>query len=157
MIIIIMRGENFVAHLDGLGCTPVAHLWLIAWEGDKPICTKTWPAYSFRQEESIGGSKLQTSVLIFVVFEIVKFCFFAVRTELLNNSRVPAVLLQGTIMATVAIWMTVATWWLWWPWRPGRPRRLGDRGVRATLATCETRATWARQTSLSSYAKVRFG
>jgi hypothetical protein len=25
MIIIIMRGENFVAHLDGLGGTPVAH------------------------------------------------------------------------------------------------------------------------------------
>jgi hypothetical protein len=25
MIIIIMRGENFVAHLDGLGDTPVAH------------------------------------------------------------------------------------------------------------------------------------
>jgi hypothetical protein len=24
-IIIIMRGENFVAHLDGLGGTPVAH------------------------------------------------------------------------------------------------------------------------------------
>jgi hypothetical protein len=27
MIIIIMRGENFVAHLDGLGGTPVAHHW----------------------------------------------------------------------------------------------------------------------------------
>jgi hypothetical protein len=27
MIIIIMRGENFVAHLDGLGGTPVAHYW----------------------------------------------------------------------------------------------------------------------------------
>jgi hypothetical protein len=25
MIIIIMRGEKFVAHLDGLGGTPVAH------------------------------------------------------------------------------------------------------------------------------------
>jgi hypothetical protein len=25
VIIIIMRGENFVAHLDGLGGTPVAH------------------------------------------------------------------------------------------------------------------------------------
>jgi hypothetical protein len=25
MIIIIMRGEDFVAHLDGLGGTPVAH------------------------------------------------------------------------------------------------------------------------------------
>jgi hypothetical protein len=25
MIIIIMRGENFVAYLDGLGGTPVAH------------------------------------------------------------------------------------------------------------------------------------
>jgi hypothetical protein len=25
MIIIIMRCENFVAHLDGLGGTPVAH------------------------------------------------------------------------------------------------------------------------------------
>jgi hypothetical protein len=25
MIIIIMRGEYFVAHLDGLGGTPVAH------------------------------------------------------------------------------------------------------------------------------------
>jgi hypothetical protein len=25
MIIIIVRGENFVAHLDGLGGTPVAH------------------------------------------------------------------------------------------------------------------------------------
>jgi hypothetical protein len=35
MIIIIMRGENFVAHLDGLSCTlvyrgtPVAHHWSI--------------------------------------------------------------------------------------------------------------------------------
>jgi hypothetical protein len=27
MIIIIMRGENLVAHLDGLGGTPVAHHW----------------------------------------------------------------------------------------------------------------------------------
>jgi hypothetical protein len=27
MIIIIMRGENFVAHLDGVGGTPVAHHW----------------------------------------------------------------------------------------------------------------------------------
>jgi hypothetical protein len=27
MIIIAMRGENFVAHLDGLGGTPVAHHW----------------------------------------------------------------------------------------------------------------------------------
>jgi hypothetical protein len=27
MIIIIMRGENFVARLDGLGGTPVAHHW----------------------------------------------------------------------------------------------------------------------------------
>jgi hypothetical protein len=27
MIIIITRGENFVAHLDGLGGTPVAHHW----------------------------------------------------------------------------------------------------------------------------------
>jgi hypothetical protein len=27
MIIIIMRGGNFVAHLDGLGGTPVAHHW----------------------------------------------------------------------------------------------------------------------------------
>jgi hypothetical protein len=27
MIIIIMRGENFVAHLDVLGGTPVAHHW----------------------------------------------------------------------------------------------------------------------------------
>jgi hypothetical protein len=27
MIIIIMRGENSVAHLDGLGGTPVAHHW----------------------------------------------------------------------------------------------------------------------------------
>jgi hypothetical protein len=26
-IIIIMRGEDFVAHLDGLGGTPVAHHW----------------------------------------------------------------------------------------------------------------------------------
>jgi hypothetical protein len=25
VMIIIMRGENFVAHLDGLGGTPVAH------------------------------------------------------------------------------------------------------------------------------------
>jgi hypothetical protein len=25
MIMIIMRGEHFVAHLDGLGGTPVAH------------------------------------------------------------------------------------------------------------------------------------
>jgi hypothetical protein len=30
MIIIIVRGENFVAHLDGLGGTPVAHHWSIA-------------------------------------------------------------------------------------------------------------------------------
>jgi hypothetical protein len=29
MIRIIMRGENFVAHLDGLGGTPVAHHWPI--------------------------------------------------------------------------------------------------------------------------------
>jgi hypothetical protein len=29
MIMIIMRGENFVAHLDGLGGTPVAHHWFI--------------------------------------------------------------------------------------------------------------------------------
>jgi hypothetical protein len=27
MIIIIMRGETFVAHLDGLDGTPVAHHW----------------------------------------------------------------------------------------------------------------------------------
>jgi hypothetical protein len=27
MVIIIMRGENFVAHLDGLGGTSVAHHW----------------------------------------------------------------------------------------------------------------------------------
>jgi hypothetical protein len=27
MIIIIMTGEKFVAHLDGLGGTPVAHHW----------------------------------------------------------------------------------------------------------------------------------
>jgi hypothetical protein len=27
MITIIMRGEDFVAHLDGLGGTPVAHHW----------------------------------------------------------------------------------------------------------------------------------
>jgi hypothetical protein len=27
MIIIIMRSENFVAHLDGLGSTPVARHW----------------------------------------------------------------------------------------------------------------------------------
>jgi hypothetical protein len=27
MIIIIMRGKNFVAHLDGLGGTPIAHHW----------------------------------------------------------------------------------------------------------------------------------
>jgi hypothetical protein len=26
-----MRGENFVAHLDGLGGTPVAHHWLRLW------------------------------------------------------------------------------------------------------------------------------
>jgi hypothetical protein len=32
MIIIIMRGENFVAHLDGLGGTPVAHHCSIAQE-----------------------------------------------------------------------------------------------------------------------------
>jgi hypothetical protein len=30
MIIIIIRGENFVAHLDGLGGTPVAHHWFRA-------------------------------------------------------------------------------------------------------------------------------
>jgi hypothetical protein len=29
MIIIIMSGENFVAHLDGLGGTPVAHHCII--------------------------------------------------------------------------------------------------------------------------------
>jgi hypothetical protein len=28
MIIIIMRGENFVAHLEGVGGTPVAHHWI---------------------------------------------------------------------------------------------------------------------------------
>jgi hypothetical protein len=27
IMIIIMRGENFVAHLDSLGGTPVAHHW----------------------------------------------------------------------------------------------------------------------------------
>jgi hypothetical protein len=31
LIIIIMRGENFVAHLDGLGGTPVAHHWTNLW------------------------------------------------------------------------------------------------------------------------------
>jgi hypothetical protein len=74
---------------------------------------------------------------------MVKCCvYFAVRTELLNNNRVPAVLLQE---ATVATWATVATcvtvktkatvvlerpWRLAQTWRPEPLVRLGrDRRV----------------------------
>jgi hypothetical protein len=61
--------------------------------------------------------------------------FFAVRTQLLNNSRVPAVLLRGT---TVATWVTSATMVIG-----------GDRGDLttmvpvATVETCVTVATHA--------------
>jgi hypothetical protein len=37
MITIIMRGENFVAHLDGLCGTPVAHHWSILYVGNPPL------------------------------------------------------------------------------------------------------------------------
>jgi hypothetical protein len=37
MIIIIMRVENFVAHLDGLGGTPVAHHWPRGWINKKKL------------------------------------------------------------------------------------------------------------------------
>jgi hypothetical protein len=41
-----------------------------------------------------------------------------------KNSRMPAVLLRGVTvatLATVANWATTATWRLWCPWRPMRP------------------------------------
>jgi hypothetical protein len=37
-IIIVMRGENFVAHLDGLGGTPVAHYWFRGPLTPSPYC-----------------------------------------------------------------------------------------------------------------------
>jgi hypothetical protein len=40
MIMIIMRGENFVAHLDGLGGTPVCRGTSVAYHCIRPIRTK---------------------------------------------------------------------------------------------------------------------
>jgi hypothetical protein len=74
---------------------------------------------------------------------------FAVRTELLNNSRVPAVLLRGV---TVATWATVATW--------ETMTIVATRGVRVALVTCAIVATWAiwaRYVSLYTCVEVRFG
>jgi hypothetical protein len=59
MIIIIMRGENFVAHLDGLGgtpmCrgTPVAHHWARQLEGDDRGLCECTAATSARKYRNI--------------------------------------------------------------------------------------------------------
>jgi hypothetical protein len=58
MIIIIMRGENFVAHLDGLGGTPlcrgtsVAHHWYKSWQ----MVKRNWKRSYRCETESLGIS-----------------------------------------------------------------------------------------------------
>jgi hypothetical protein len=68
MIIIIMRGVNFVAHLDGLGgtpvChgTPVAHHWCSRFKPPATLCFDCTPYINAR--EVAAQSRRLTSVQI---------------------------------------------------------------------------------------------
>jgi hypothetical protein len=76
MIIIVIRGENFVAHLDGLSGTPVVHhcpRWtearkvvvdhtLEALDGNKQYCYTTWETTSDIKQVLVQQSQCYTSL-----------------------------------------------------------------------------------------------
>jgi hypothetical protein len=58
MIIIIMRGENFVAHLDGLGGTPVCRGTSVAHHWNSVLLVRLWTEFTWLRIGSSGTLNL---------------------------------------------------------------------------------------------------
>jgi hypothetical protein len=77
-----MRGENFMAHLDGLGGTPVAHHWF-------KVSFELLPEEIWKEQNAIHGARLQDAKYeTFVCESVVSTFWFTIILRFSEHFRI---------------------------------------------------------------------